>query len=98
MYGCGKNEELLAKVLKEDRKKVFLCTKFGNVRGPNGEFAGVSGTPEYPLFFLFLFFYIFFCSFPLSPFPFSFLFVSFLFDSHHVCERGVQQKLEATGR
>eukprot|EP00026_Physarum_polycephalum_P011275 Phypoly_transcript_11482.p1 GENE.Phypoly_transcript_11482~~Phypoly_transcript_11482.p1 ORF type:complete len:333 (+),score=51.53 Phypoly_transcript_11482:163-1161(+) len=47
MYGSGKNEELLAKVLKTDRSKVFLCTKFGNVRGPNGEFLGISGKPEY---------------------------------------------------
>ena len=74
MYGCGKNEELLAKVLKEDRKKIFLCTKFGNVRGPNGEFAGVSGTPEYPLFFLF----DSFISFSVL-FPFPFLFFLFLY-------------------
>ncbi|KAJ3046252.1 hypothetical protein HDV00_000064 [Rhizophlyctis rosea] len=47
MYGSGKNEELLAKVLKTRRSEVFLCTKFGNVRGPNGEFLGISGTPEY---------------------------------------------------
>ena len=26
---------------------MFLCTKFGVIRGPNGEFQGVSGTPEY---------------------------------------------------
>ncbi|RUS29111.1 pyridoxine 4-dehydrogenase [Jimgerdemannia flammicorona] len=47
MYGTGKNEELLAKVLKTRRSEVFLATKFGNVRGPNGEFLGVNGTPEY---------------------------------------------------
>jgi len=47
MYGVGKNEELLSKVLKVDREKVFLCTKFGNMRGPNGEFLGVNGKPEY---------------------------------------------------
>ncbi|RUS29112.1 aldo/keto reductase [Jimgerdemannia flammicorona] len=47
MYGMGKNEELLAKVLKTRRSEVFLATKFGNVRGPNGEFLGVNGTPEY---------------------------------------------------
>lgn len=47
MYGCGKNEELLSKVLKTQREKVFLCTKFGNVRGPNGEFLGINGKPEY---------------------------------------------------
>jgi len=47
MYGVGQNEELLGKVLKEKRDKVFLCTKFGNVRGPKGEFLGVNGKPEY---------------------------------------------------
>ncbi|CAG8598430.1 9926_t:CDS:2, partial [Racocetra fulgida] len=29
------------------RNEVFLCTKFGNVRGENGEFLGVNGKPEY---------------------------------------------------
>lgn len=47
MYGSGENEKLLAKVLKDRRDEVFLATKFGNVRGPNGEFLGVRGTPEY---------------------------------------------------
>jgi aryl-alcohol dehydrogenase-like predicted oxidoreductase len=35
-----------SKVLKERRNEVFLCTKFGYFRGPNGEFF-VSGKPEY---------------------------------------------------
>ncbi|CAG8792245.1 1274_t:CDS:2, partial [Dentiscutata erythropus] len=47
IYGCGKNEILLSKVLKDQRNEVFLCTKFGNVRGENGEFLGINGTPEY---------------------------------------------------
>jgi aryl-alcohol dehydrogenase-like predicted oxidoreductase len=47
MYGMGANEILLSKVLKERRNEVFLCTKFGVVRGPNGEFKGISGKPEY---------------------------------------------------
>ncbi|PKK75141.1 putative oxidoreductase, partial [Rhizophagus irregularis] len=47
IYGLGDNEFLLSKVLKERRNEVFLCTKFGIVRGPNGEFKGISGTPEY---------------------------------------------------
>ncbi|KAJ3289477.1 hypothetical protein HK104_007425 [Borealophlyctis nickersoniae] len=47
MYGVGKNEELLAKVLKTRRSEVFLATKFGNMRGEDGSFKGVSGTPEY---------------------------------------------------
>ncbi|BFZ63484.1 hypothetical protein YB2330_004606 [Saitoella coloradoensis] len=49
MYGNGHNEELIGKVLAEPglREKVFIATKFGNVRGANGEFLGVSGKPEY---------------------------------------------------
>ncbi|KAJ2959221.1 hypothetical protein NQZ79_g5316 [Umbelopsis isabellina] len=47
MYGCGRNEELIGKILPSQRDKVFICTKFGNVRGPNGEFLGVSGKPDY---------------------------------------------------
>jgi aryl-alcohol dehydrogenase-like predicted oxidoreductase len=47
MYGCGRNEELVGKILKTQRDKVFICTKFGNVRGPNGEFLGVNGKPDY---------------------------------------------------
>ncbi|KAI9327135.1 aldo/keto reductase [Zopfochytrium polystomum] len=38
---------LLARVLATRRDEVFLCTKFGNVRGPNGEFLGVRGDPAY---------------------------------------------------
>ncbi len=37
MYGWGHNEELISPVLKESRNKVFICTKFGFSRGPNGE-------------------------------------------------------------
>src|SRR3954449_10108742 len=47
MYGSGKNEELVGRGVKDRRQKVVLATKFGNVRGPNGEFLGVKGTPEY---------------------------------------------------
>ncbi len=47
MYGTGKNEELLARSLKTHRDKVTLATKFGNVRTPEGGFAGVNGKPEY---------------------------------------------------
>src|SRR6476660_2922014 len=47
MYGSGKNEELVGRAIKDRRQKVVLATKFGNVRGPNGEFLGVKGTPEY---------------------------------------------------
>ena len=47
MYGVGKNEVLVGKAIKDRRSKVFLATKFGNMRGPNGEFLGVNGKPEY---------------------------------------------------
>jgi len=47
MYGWGKNEELVGRAIAGRRDEVFLATKFGNVRGPNGEFLGVRGDPEY---------------------------------------------------
>lgn len=47
MYGSGKNETLVGKAIADRRKQVILATKFGNVRGPNGEFLGVKGDPAY---------------------------------------------------
>ncbi len=47
MYGVGANEELIGKAIKGKRDKVVIATKFGNVRGPNGEFLGVNGKPDY---------------------------------------------------
>ena len=47
MYGWGANEELVGRAIADRRDEVFLATKFGNVRGPNGEFLGVRGDPEY---------------------------------------------------
>ena len=47
MYGSGRNEELVGKAIRDRRDEVFLATKFGNVRGPNGEFGGVRGDPDY---------------------------------------------------
>ena len=47
MYGVGHNERLLGRFLKGRRDEVILATKFGNVRGPNGERLGISGTPDY---------------------------------------------------
>jgi len=47
MYGVGKNEELVGRAIRDRRDRVFLATKFGNVRGPNGEFLGVKGDPAY---------------------------------------------------
>ena len=47
MYGSGKNEELVGRAIAGKRDSVFLATKFGNVRGANGEFLGISGRPDY---------------------------------------------------
>ncbi len=47
MYGVGRNEELLAKVLRVRRNDVVLATKFGNVRAPDGAFLGIDGSPGY---------------------------------------------------
>src|SRR5687767_6258497 len=47
MYGVGRNEELVGKAIKDRRKDVVLATKFALVRGPKGEFLGISGKPEY---------------------------------------------------
>jgi aryl-alcohol dehydrogenase-like predicted oxidoreductase len=47
MYGTGRNEELVGRALRGRRGDVVLATKFGNVRGPNGEFLAVNGRPDY---------------------------------------------------
>lgn len=48
VYGPFKNEELLAKALKNRRNKVFLATKFGIVRDPaDPTKRGFNGRPEY---------------------------------------------------
>lgn len=47
MYGSGRNEILVGKAIAARRNKVVLATKFGNVRGPKGEFLGVRGEPEF---------------------------------------------------
>jgi aryl-alcohol dehydrogenase-like predicted oxidoreductase len=47
MYGTGRNEELVGRAIRSRRDEVILATKFGNVRGPGGEFLGVDGRPEY---------------------------------------------------
>jgi aryl-alcohol dehydrogenase-like predicted oxidoreductase len=47
IYGRGRNEELVGRAIKGRRNKLFLATKFGNVRDPDGSFVGVNGRPEY---------------------------------------------------
>lgn len=46
-YANGKNEELIAKVLKPNRDKVFIATKFGFKPFVDGQFTGIDGSPEY---------------------------------------------------
>ena len=47
MYGVGRNESLVGQAIKGRRAEVFLATKFGNMRSPEGGFLGVNGRPEY---------------------------------------------------
>lgn len=47
MYGPFVNEELMGRAIKGRRDKVVVATKFGNVRGRDGSFQGISGKPEY---------------------------------------------------
>ncbi len=47
MYGPFTNEKLVGKAIQDRREEVVLATKFGNVRGENGERLGVSGEPDY---------------------------------------------------
>lgn len=47
IYGRGANEELVGKAIKGKRDRVVIATKFGNVRGKDGSFLGISGKPDY---------------------------------------------------
>jgi hypothetical protein len=47
MYGPFTNEKLVGKAIEGRRDEVVLATKFGNVRGEDGSFQGVSGKPDY---------------------------------------------------
>ncbi len=47
MYGWGANERLLGKAFKGRRDEVIIATKFAVMRGPNGEFLGLNGKPDY---------------------------------------------------
>lgn len=50
MYGQGHNEELLAEAVAGKRDQYVIATKFGVLRGDDGSFTGVSGSPEYVRF------------------------------------------------
>ena len=47
MYGPFTNEELVGRAIAGRRDEVVLATKFGNMRGPNGERLGINGHPDY---------------------------------------------------
>jgi aryl-alcohol dehydrogenase-like predicted oxidoreductase len=47
VYGAGKNEELISRVLVPNRHKVFLATKFGFTSSPDGKGMTFNGSPEY---------------------------------------------------
>ncbi len=47
MYGPFENERLVGRAIRDRRDAVVLATKFGNVRGGDGSFLGIDGSPEY---------------------------------------------------
>src|SRR3954454_15885379 len=47
MYGPFTNERLVGKAIADRRDEVVLATKFGNRRGEDGGFLGISGHPDY---------------------------------------------------
>ena len=47
-YGSGRNEELIGAAIAGMRSRFVVATKFGNIRGPNGERGvGLNGHPDY---------------------------------------------------
>ena len=46
-YGNGHNEGLVAEALKGQMDKAVVATKFGNIRGPQGQRGGTNGKPDY---------------------------------------------------
>jgi aryl-alcohol dehydrogenase-like predicted oxidoreductase len=47
VYGPFTNERLVGDAIRDRRDHVVLATKFGNVRGADGAFLGVNGSPQY---------------------------------------------------
>ena len=47
VYGVGHNEELIGRVIKGRRERLFIGTKFGIVRDAQGGYHGVNGRPDY---------------------------------------------------
>ncbi len=46
-YAAGQNEEFIAGAVGDRRSDLVIATKFGNIRGPNGERGGTNGKPDY---------------------------------------------------
>ncbi len=47
IYANGKNEELVAKVLKPNRSRIFIATKFGFLPNTEAKLTGFDGSPAY---------------------------------------------------
>jgi aryl-alcohol dehydrogenase-like predicted oxidoreductase len=47
VYGPFTNEQLVGKAIAGRRDELVVATKFGNVRGEQGEFLGIDGSAEY---------------------------------------------------
>jgi aryl-alcohol dehydrogenase-like predicted oxidoreductase len=47
IYGSGRNEELVGRAIAGRRDGIVLATKFGVVRGEDGSFIGLNGSPDY---------------------------------------------------
>jgi aryl-alcohol dehydrogenase-like predicted oxidoreductase len=47
MYGPFTNELLVGRAIADRRDEVVLATKFGNMRGEDGGFLGINGSPDY---------------------------------------------------
>ena len=46
-YGPFTNERLVGRAIRDRRSDAVLATKFGNVRGEDGSWLGIKGSPEY---------------------------------------------------
>ncbi|MDB5127546.1 aldo/keto reductase [Mucilaginibacter sp.] len=47
VYGSGQNEKLISQVLKPNRDKIFIATKFGFTADSTGKLSGFDGSPAY---------------------------------------------------
>jgi aryl-alcohol dehydrogenase-like predicted oxidoreductase len=47
IYGPFTNEALVGRAIRDRRDKVFVATKFGNVRTADGKWLGINGKPDY---------------------------------------------------